>query len=62
MFIIVLYLMYLYNLPDLRCTEHPIISSLFPLMHVGVPLVGYVFAILIDSDETRLNNWRELLG
>lgn len=38
MFSIVLYHIWLFYLPDLRCPEHPIVCSLFPLMHVGVPV------------------------
>ena len=56
MFIIVLYHMYLYNLPDLRCLEHPVISSLFPLLHVGVPLF-----ILISGYFGIKPTWKGLL-
>ncbi len=56
MFIIVLYHMYLYNLPDLRCPEHPFISAFFPLLHVGVPLF-----VLISGYFGIKPTWKGLL-
>lgn len=56
MFIIVLYHTYLYNLPDLRCPDHPIISSFFPLLHIGVPLF-----VLISGYFGIKPTWKGLL-
>lgn len=56
MFVIVLYHMYLYNLSDLRCPEHPVISSIFPLLHVGVPLF-----VLISGYFGIKPTWKGLL-